>query len=471
MLLLLVGTADAQTLTVPKRLAVACGVVTPDATKNLTDDYLSSNWKRFHQHAVETLEAISDKCETSDHKKITIAPDREVVVLLWVGKPPLGGDPVVYRGLVQHPAGDPFNDILPGIDGDRPALELFLSTEPKNAIATVYTSVRARNPLEEQLPAFAEAVVNPLFALLASTRREIAARMAALPPSVVPTHFATISRIALPFARSAIHVDVKVALAPTENSINEDIANLQSKNAGVTGAHTPCARELNGKFRTIVSEQLIAPLPDTKTCIDDFDTCTGVLLEAFSKEYELISKCCETSDLALKELLAVDASYRDYLTSLTSGKVTGAFDLKNSPKRLASFGVVTAFALYGKVPHATRVELNDDGNLVADPLDRQLNLVVVNMGFKRYNADAFHPTLAERIQWFVGAVVTPDFGVAGGVSAHLVRGLSVNFGGALLGVRGLKTDDTLGAAPTHPEDAFNLAQARVIFVGVGYNFR
>jgi hypothetical protein len=132
---------------------------------------------------------------------------------------------------------------------------------------------------------------------------------------------------------------------------------------------------------------------------------------------------------------------------------------------------MTAFAIHGSVPNTTRVKLNDDGNVVADPLSRQINLVVVNIGFRPYNADAFHPTPAERFQWFVGAVVTPDFGVGAGVSAHLVRGLSVNFGGAVMGVRGLRDGDMLGAAPKHPENAFRLTRAQVVFVGVGYNFK
>jgi hypothetical protein len=131
---------------------------------------------------------------------------------------------------------------------------------------------------------------------------------------------------------------------------------------------------------------------------------------------------------------------------------------------------VAAYAFRGGIVDAARVKVKD-GILVADPLDRRLSLVVVNLGFKPYDEGAFHPTLAERLRWFVGAVVTPDFGVAAGVSAGIVRGLTVNFGGAILGVRGLQSDDELGRPPSHDEDPFRLAQARVLFLGAGYTFK
>jgi hypothetical protein len=316
-LLTLAASAQAQTVTVPHRLAVACPMITPDATQNLTDDHLSGNWKQFQKHAVAIVKAVSGNCQADDRRNITINANSDVVILLWVARPPLGGNPVVYRGLVQNPAGDPFNDILPGIDADRPAFELFLSTGPKDAIATAYTSVRARNPLEEQLPAFAEAVVNPLFAVMASTRQQIRMQIQPPPPPAAkpPTHFATISRVALPFARAAIHVDVKMAIAPTEDSIRKDIDDLHSHNALVTGAHTPCARGLNDKFKNLVVNKLKEVVVGKDRCADDLDTCTKELLLAFTLTYEGIVGSCGASELALKELLAVDASYRDYRRS------------------------------------------------------------------------------------------------------------------------------------------------------------
>jgi hypothetical protein len=166
----------------------------------------------------------------------------------------------------------------------------------------------------------------------------------------------------------------------------------------------------------------------------------------------------------------VDASYRTFINGLTGASVTAGYDLKNSPKRLASLGVMTAYAFKGGIKGAMRVKVKD-GNLVADPLDRRLSLVVVNFGFLPYNAESFEPTRPERFRWFVGAVITPDFGIATGLSAGIVRGLTVNVGGAILGVRGLNAGDKLGAPPTHDEDPFRLSQARVAFVGVGYNFK
>ena len=65
----------------------------------------------------------------------------------------------------------------------------------------------------------------------------------------------------------------------------------------------------------------------------------------------------------------------------------------------------------------------------------------------------------------------PTSGLPRGFPAAIVRGLTVNVGGAILGVRGLHEDDKLGQPPTHDEDPFRLSQARVLFLGVGYNFK
>ncbi len=237
---------------------------------------------------------------------------------------------------------------------------------------------------------------------------------------------------------------------------------LAETNAFVTGAHSMCAQTLNTRLQEALVKSKVA-------CAQNPGGCVKTVLTDFDTEYRSAHANCKSDD-DRKEFAAVDSSYRNFVTGLTAVEVAGAFDLKNSPRRLLSLGLVTAFAFKRGPVSATRVKL-DGGKIVADPLSRQLNIVVINSGFTRYNADAFHPTPAERFQWFAGAAVTPDVGLAGGLSIGIVRGLSVNVGGAILGVRGLRGDDELGAVPKHAEDPFRLSSARLLFCGVGYKFK
>ena len=49
-------------------------------------------------------------------------------------------------------------------------------------------------------------------------------------------------------------------------------------------------------------------------------------------------------------------------------------------------------------------------------------------------------SLFERIRLFVGFVLTPEFGVGGGMSFEVLRGLAVSVGGAMLIVDALEGD-------------------------------
>jgi hypothetical protein len=395
-------------------------------------------------------------CAAVGARKIDL--ERDVVQLIWVDTDALKKDNVVYHALIQKDDAEPFGATLPGIAAPRRAFEIFVSSRDKDAIASTYASTRQRDPLEEQLPDFAKAIFEPLVTLLASTQATLRGR--ALPASVTAaTHYATVSQVMLPFARAAIHVEVRVAVAPGVASIQGDVQRLFERNAFITGAHSECARSLNEKLKTEVHNQAVI-------CSGSPGGCVPAVTEKFNAEFKnTVGSCGSEADR--KELMAVDTSYREFVTGLTAVTVSGAFDLKNSPRRLVSLGVASAYAFRGGVVNATRVKL-DDGNIVADPLDRRMSLVVVNFGFKPY---AFSPTNAERYRWVVGAVVTPDFGVAAGVSASIVRGLAVNFGGAIIGVRGKHDDDQIGSPPTHGEDPFRLSAARVLFLGLGYNFK
>jgi hypothetical protein len=452
---------SAQSVTVPARVDVGCGFTLTDATATLTTTQRRGDGSAFRRHLAGVIDAIEKDCPKI--KDAAIDATRDAVHVLWIDADPLGQDKTINHVVLYKGENDVFNSTLPGLTSSDRVFEIFVAPRQKDAIATAYTSTRERDPLDQQLPDLAKAIFDPLTALLASTQGMLAARGAIVPPpGPPPTHFATVSRVMLPYARAKVHVDVRVALAADAAGIRRAVAALFARNAFVTGAHAACAQALNTELRTAVENQ--APV-----CAADPEQCLQTVTAVFNTAFRSASTAC-SGDAERKELMAVDSAYRDFVNGLTGASVAAGYDLRNSPKRMASLGVMSAYAFAGGIQGAMRVKVKD-GKIVADPLDRRLGLVVVNFAFKPYNAEAFHPTRRERFRWFAGAVVTPDFGAAIGLSAGIVRGLTINFGGALLGVRGLHGDDRLGEPPTHDEDPFRVSHARVLFLGVGYNFR
>jgi hypothetical protein len=86
-----------------------------------------------------------------------------------------------------------------------------------------------------------------------------------------------------------------------------------------------------------------------------------------------------------------------------------------------------------------------------------------------YNEDAEVMQTAQRAQVFFGAALTPDFGIVGGINVMLVRGIGVAAGVGTLFAKGADAAE-VGSAPAKADDAYKLAIARVVFVGITYNF-
>jgi hypothetical protein len=119
----------------------------------------------------------------------------------------------------------------------------------------------------------------------------------------------------------------------------------------------------------------------------------------------------------------------------------------------------------------TRVKLNDAGNLVADPLRRQLSMVLLHWSPSGYDDDAPRIQRAERFRLFASGIITPDFGVGAGASFLLVRGVGITGGGGLLVTRALGPNDGLGKPPGEPSKPFAVGVAKTAFVGICLNFK
>jgi hypothetical protein len=76
----------------------------------------------------------------------------------------------------------------------------------------------------------------------------------------------------------------------------------------------------------------------------------------------------------------------------------------------------------------------------------------------------------ERFRLFLGAALTPDFGVAGGVNVMLIRGLGLCVGAGALFGKGAEPGD-IGKPPAEPKDPYRLATATAVFAGITYNYK
>jgi hypothetical protein len=170
-----------------------------------------------------------------------------------------------------------------------------------------------------------------------------------------------------------------------------------------------------------------------------------------------------------KVIEQVDTEMRKLIASQQPERVTGEATLANTPLTRWSFGALTSFALTAS-SSKPRVKVGNDGKLVADPLGRQMALLVVNFAPKGFDPEAKPMMLSERIRPFAGVVATPDFGLGGGVSIGIWKGVGVNLGGAALFVPSLRGDDEIGSVPSQPTAAFGVARATAWFFGVSYNF-
>src|SRR5204862_1734982 len=118
---------------------------------------------------------------------------------------------------------------------------------------------------------------------------------------------------------------------------------------------------------------------------------------------------------------------RTFILDRTNRSATCDATVTNAPLQHISFGIVEAVALRLKL-YDPRVTTANDGTIKTDPMSRMLTIATVNVAFSGYDGATVSPNRSERLRWFVGAVLTPDFGLAGGVSFLPIRGFSTNAG-------------------------------------------
>lgn len=474
--------ADAQTPTIPVPAAGPCGI-SADATRRaspveaLTRAYHSGAWRTFQAMARDIIGALPGDCATAGGYQ-----PRDFVLLIWPASHPTTGKQVLLAAAIP-PVGytratDGYQLQFPGVGGDsgRKVYQMFLSARREDQLAAVYFSARQRNPLLEQVPEVAEAIVSPLLALAAATQGTIRTRMRALTEDTAAA-WITVSAVALPFTRASIRLNARATtLLLTEKSVVDAAADLKTELELMDVRYSSCARGLAARHlkaitETVAVEGAACVQKVGSECLRKLDPLFAAAYREQSPEPVNSGQTCGTVAAEVRGMQLVDQRFRTLILDreMRSDATVADMELDNLPLERFSFGVVSG-VLAGTFTSAQRVTV-DDGVLVADPLRRQINMVVLNGSFRKYNPAAFDLSRAERFRWFAGTVITPSFGVGGGVSVLVVRGLAVNAGVAVLGVTGPADGQAVGSAPIDTHDPYKLEAVGGFFLGASFNFR
>lgn len=493
----------------------------------LTRIHQSGDGTRLNNLAVELIETLSCEAEFFDlpdgsgkacpgsrtRRGLNLTAD--YVSLVWAGAD-FSGKRTVYRIFARRGLTDPYNATLPGLGAeskDARLYELFLSAEPSAEQASLWVFSRQPDPLEAQAPAFVAAATGPLFSSLAkltgtfdfrrfSTDVQLKSteeRRVLDRPEPAATVTAQLATLEPPLHRAKVKItDVVRQPVPVSDFLRQT-RDLVSRMQFVDVRDAVCAKALavqlaseaetvaggawctsggttEEKCRAAFDEKFRAALKsEGLTCEATVRSEAAAANEARPPDRRLDAKALAADtdkrlDQNEKGMQQVDTELRKLVASQQQERLTADSSVTNTPLTHWTFGALTSFAFQASA-NQPRVKVGNDGKLVADPLGRQMALVVVNYSPKGYDSERRPMSRSERFRPFLGVVATPEFGVAVGFSIGVWRGVGVNVGKALLLIPSPSGSDQIGLPPSNPTDAFGVGHAYPWFVGASYNFK
>ncbi len=442
----------------------------------LTKDYTSGDWEKLQRRARTIISQAGEAWPCGDDLEKLLDDTVNFVAITWVGFDPVKEKPQLMRAVVHQPPTRPFTVDLPGIGTkpDDPVLvELFVSRGTDANLATMYTSTREENATVAQLPAFAQTIVGPLFGTVGAIAGTVPARGRAVDCEKDPTQcFAvTVYRVGLPMRRASIRLRANARDLVDADSFGGALSSLATTVMFKQAARSECARDYADSLARGLADLRAHDRACQGTAIDPRD-CARAFDTFFRTQYASSLPACGNSKDDVEALQNVDKAFRDLVSTYATATAELDTTFHNRPLTHFSFGAggaVIAFAskpLHGR----TRVALDDNGNLKADPLPRVMTLAYVNWSPRGYDEEAEPMQRTERWRWFFGAALTPDFGPVGGGTVTVVRGLGVTVGGGLLFGKGADPG-AVDHPPTSETDQFKLAAVPVFFAGVSYVFK
>lgn len=451
---------------------------------------------------------------------------RDFVLLAWVGSD-FSGKRIVYRIGVHQGLVDPYNPTLPGVTAKRltandrdkasgsPAIyEVFLSPSADADHSSIYVFTRQASPLETQTPGFVASATGPLFSsaakLIGTSRLNMLKSSKDFnilmvhgdedtfpqpaEPEVPPTVTAMMGIVKPPLPRAKVKVSdaakQPIPVVDFQRQLTELAAKLRfvdvrqsicamalastlAELSRKTAVSTTCTTANVNDCRDLLDKQLRAAAAESESaCRAQMEKAVRAEAGESQKPDEAAIRAETTKrfdGIHKAPLGKVDDEFRKLIVAQQPEKITGDSSFANTPLTHWSFGALTSFATRASASKS-RIKVGNDGKLVSDPMPRQMTLFVMNWSIAGFDPDGPRMSMAERVRPFVGVIATPDFGLGGGLSIGIWRGVGLNLGAGVTWIATLRPDEQLGGPPSDTNAPFATGVAKVLYVGASYNF-
>lgn len=465
--------AQSPSAVVPPRQACTDVEVTIDV-EELAKAASQGHWTTIEPQ----LKALRESLKTA-----TCLPSGdEQLIVVFPGKDGLG-ERILHS--IVYPAGEPFTDVLPGLSAEdknaKQLYEVLLVDRKRASLKSTYVATKQDDPLQAQalsaistnfgtILTLAGAIggspvpgtgkfsvtiekppVTPLVDLC-----KVPEPAPAQKPVVPAKSFATASQVNLSVPRSKIEITRRALVPPQQQEVTSAVAKMvidvklreARDSAAATAYADDICRILDQALASCESKQTTPPTVD----------CRQDLAAAAAGRF---AKVGTTDREAVED---TNVRFRNFIADLGPTKIDQKSSLNNEPKRRIGIEALTAY-IY-QAGDKVRVKANGDSTkIVTDPLPRVLTAVGVSIAFEK-----FQPSIADSMKGptaFIGATLTPNFGIAAAVSYRVVNGLSLTFGGAMLGI----PTGELDTAPPKDGKPFKTAAQPVGFAGLTFNVK
>lgn len=460
--------AEAQT-PIPARVVKVATATMPSAPTLLStwaQVYFSGDWQKLQDTIRQDLKELSFPEITGEDKLDLDKRPYSVVFITTLRKK----EGEIARVVLQPSAPAPYSTTLPGL---RVHYELHVKPVEAESLSTTYFSTATEDPITSQLAAFVKQfdpkILGPIFPAF-STESDT-------PRS---TFYVDLRKVRLPLTRAKIDIEDEAATGADFEAKRES---LKSEAAKLTQSLS--AREArNIRCATALAEALEKRIADyvttnTAICLELPQEEAGKLTawDKLQREIDcaytatVTGTACSGSAVPNENalLMAVETRYKD-LAKGGALKVTGKASYSNVPLSVIGLGVIAGVITAVPGSH-DRYKVGGDGKLVLDPLTGGMSIAAVNIHPWRFNSAATSITARERFRFFVGPVLTPEFGLAAGAGVAVIRGLSINAGYGVVRINTLRAGDQAGSPPTDKNRPFSNGTAGFLFFGLGYNFK
>jgi hypothetical protein len=451
-------------------------------SKWLTERYLTGDWSTLQGKLASVLAAANPE--------ISVPKRGESTIVLWTGARPGKDEPEILRVVLG--AASPYSRRLPGV---RLVRELAIVDSPDSSLASIYVFQPTKNPLSESWIALTKKLplggISDVLEMQLVTEagenqerfKPIAATCAGSRAWMLATDYALVGDRGIVSAESIVSAPASIAKAAARV--------LRSTRYG-QGRVSACATELASRLAkdsaalgALWDQDWPSLAPAAQLALQEGDPTLKDLVrvaddepvsakEFFLRRHEqVVSQALCTGELGLAPELAlagssaVQETLKAFLGVLNADEVRGSETFENVPLQHWSLGLMAAAVF--EESGAERAKI-DSGVVVRDPLGGVLAIGTLYWHPWAFDPGAERPTSAERWRAFIGAVVSPEPGLAVGVALQAFRGLTINVGYGSLLVQSPKTGMDFGDSAEGGNSPLSRQRADVAFVGFGYNF-